>query len=119
LLWKNINFWRIATFALFIAVLALAFPLLKTDPHFVLDDSSMQIVESPTYGALFKYSIRNDGKSGGEAYVNFHVYLYERGGDQEDDYKTVGVNSGETESGEFFMGLRPGQSVHDWRVEIT
>jgi len=119
LLWKNINFWRITTFALFIAALALAFPLLNIGPHFVLDDSSMQIVDSPKHGALFSYTIRNDGKSGGEVMVNFHAYLYERGGDSEDDYKTIGVNAGETKSGEFFMELRPGQTVHDWRVELT
>ncbi len=119
MLWKSLNFWRVAAIVLFIAVLALAFPLLKSGPHFVLEDSSMQIVESPSHGTLFKYTIRNDGKSGGEVYVNFHAYLYERGGDQEDDYKTVGVNAGETVSGEFFMQLRPGQTVHDWRIELT
>jgi hypothetical protein len=119
MIWNSLTFWRIAAIGLFIAVLALAFPLLKTGPHFVLDDSSMQIVESPKHGALFKYTIHNDGDSSGEADINFHAYLYERGGDQEDDYKTVGANPGETKSGEFFMELRPGQTVHDWRIEIT
>ncbi len=119
MLWPNLNFWRIAALALFIAVLALAFPLLKTGPHFVLEDSSMRIVETPKHGALFRYTITNDGGSGGNAYVNFHAYLYERGGDTEDDYKLVGINAGETKSGEFFMELRPGQTVHDWRVELT
>jgi len=119
MLWKSLTFWRIATVALFIAVLALAFPHLKSGPHFVLEASSMQIVETPRHGALFKYTITNDGASGGETYVNFHAYLYERGGDQEDDYTTVGVNAGETKAGEFLMELRPEQTVHDWRIELT
>jgi len=119
MLWRSLQFWRIAAIALFIAVLALIYPLLKTGPHFVIEDSSMQVVDSPSHGALFKYTISNDGDSGGEAYINFHCYLYERGGDQEDDYETVGVNAGETKSGEFFMELRPGQTVHDWRIELT
>jgi hypothetical protein len=119
MIWRSLNFWRVAAIVLFIAVLALSFPLIKRGPHFVLEDSSMQVVEAPSHGALFKYTIKNDGSSGGEAYVNFHAYLYERGSDSEDDYKTVGVNPGETKSGEFFMELRPGQTVHDWRIELT
>ena len=119
MLWNNLTFWRIAAIGLFIAVLALAFPMIKAEPHFVLDDSSMEIINSPKQGALFRYTVTNRGDSDGEADINFHAYLYERGGDKEDDYKTVGVNAGETKSGEFFMELRPGQSVHDWRVEIT
>ena len=119
MIWNSLKFWRVAAIVLFIAVLALAFPLLKIGTHFVIEDSSMQIVESPSHGALFRYTIKNDGASGGEAYVNFYAYLYERGGDSEDDYKTAGVNAGETKSGEFFMELRPGQTVHDWRVELT
>jgi len=119
MLWKSLNFWRIATLALFIAVLALAFPLLKSGPKFVLEDSSMEIVESPTHGALFKYKVKNEGTSGGDTFVNFHAYLYERGGDSEDDYTTIGVNAGETKTGEFFMPLRTSQPVHDWRIELT
>ena len=119
MLWNNLKFWRVAAFAMFVAVLALAFPYLKPGPHFVLEDSSMQLVDSPKHGALFKYTVKNDGSSGGEIDVNFHCYLYERGGDQEDDYETVGVNAGEAKSGEFFMELRPGESVHDWRIELT
>lgn len=119
MLWKSLNFWRIATFVLFIAVLALAFPNLKSGPEFVLEDSGMQIVETPSHGALFSYKVRNEGTSGGDTFVNFHAYLYERGGDAEEDYKTIGVNGGETKTGEFFMPLRPNQSVHDWRVELT
>lgn len=119
MLWKSLKFWRIATLILFIAVLALAYPNLKSGPKFVLEDSGMEIVDSPKHGALFKYKVKNDGTSGGDVFVNFHAYLYERGGDAEDDYTTIGVNAGETKSGEFFMPLRPDQSVHDWRVEVT
>ena len=119
MLWNNLTFWRITAISLFIAVLVLAFPMIKAEPRFVLNDSSMEIIDSPKHGARFRYTGTNKGDSGGEAFVNFHAYLYERGGDQEDDYKTVGVNPGETKSGEFFMELRPGQTVHDWRIEIT
>lgn len=119
MLWKNINFWRIATLALFVAVLALAYPLMKPGPKFRLEESDMRVVETPSHGALFKYKVKNDGSSGGDTFVNFHVYLYERGGDSEDDYVIIGVNAGETKEGEFFMPLRPGQTVHDWRVELT
>jgi hypothetical protein len=119
MLWNNINFWRLAALVLFGAVLILAFPHLKPGPRFKLEASSMEIQSEPKYGALFRYTIRNDGGAGGEAYVNFHAYLYERGGDSEDDYIVIGINAGETKSGEFFMPLRPGQTVHDWRIEIT
>lgn len=119
MLWGNLKFWRIAAIGLFVAVLALAYPLLKTGPHFMLEESNMQIVETPGHGALFTYTIKNDGDAGGETFVNFHAYLYDRGGDSEDDYKTVGINAGETKSGEFFMELRPGQTIHDWRIELT
>ena len=119
MLWNNLRFWRIATLGLFVAVLALAYPNLKPSQHFVLEDSSMQIVDSPKHGALFRYAVTNDGTQGGEIDVNFHCYLYERGGDQEDDYERIGVNAGETKSGEFLMELRPGQTVHDWRIELT
>ncbi|MHB1361166.1 MAG: hypothetical protein ACYCW5_01025 [Thermoleophilia bacterium] len=119
MLWKNLKFWRLAAFGLFAAVLVLAYPHLKPGPHFVLEESNMEIVTSPQYGAKFTYTVKNDGGAGGETYVNFHCYLYDRGGDQEDDYETVGINSGETKSGEFFMQLRPGQPVHDWRIELT
>lgn len=120
MLWRSLNFWRIATFCLFAAVLALSYPLLNPGAKFQLQDSSMQIVnDGSRYGALFKYTVRNDGSDGGEAHVNFHAYLYDRGGDSDDDYTTIGVNAGGTKSGEFFMPLVPGQTVHDWRVEIT
>lgn len=117
MLWRNINFWRVTTFGLFAAVLVLAFINMGVKPKFMLESSSMELQQSPEYGALFKFTIRNDG-AGGDAYVNGHVYLYERGGDTETDYTVLGVNEGETKSGELFIPLRPGQTVHDWRVEI-
>ncbi len=47
MLWNNINFWRVAAFAAFAAVLVLLFPYLKLEPDFVLESSDMQIVDSP------------------------------------------------------------------------
>lgn len=117
MLWHNINFWRVTTFGLFGAVLIFAFLNMGVGPKFMLESSSMELVKEPQYGALFKFTIRNEG-AGGDAYVNGYLYLYERGGDTETDYTTVGINSGETKSGELFIPLRPGQTVHDWRVEI-
>lgn len=119
MLWKSINFWRIATLVLFVAVLAMAYPLIKPGPKFVLEASSMRVVDSPKHGALFTYTVKNEGSSGGDTFVNFHVYPYERGGDALDDYTTVGVNPGETKSGEFLLPLNPDQTVHDWRIELT
>lgn len=117
MLWNSINFWRITAVVLFIAVLALLFPYLGTSPRFVLESSDMQVVNSPEYGALFTFAVSNEGR-GGDAYVTCRVYLNERGGDSEEDYTVLGINSGETDSGELFIQLRPDQTVHDWRVEI-
>lgn len=118
MLWNNINFWRISAFIMFAAVLILAFPHLKTGPRFVLESSSMEITDTPRYGALFKFTINNEGRSG-EVYVSCNAYLYERGGDYESDYTVLGINSGETKSGQLFIPLRPGQTAHDWRVEVN
>ena len=117
MLWRNINFWRIAALALFAAVLVLAFPHLKTSPRFSLESSNMEIVSEPEYGARFTFSVSNDGRSG-DAYVTCRTYLYERGGEMEEDYTVMGISSGETDSGELFMPLRPGQTVHDWLVVV-
>jgi uncharacterized protein (DUF58 family) len=117
MLWRNINFWRGSTLVLFGVTLVFAFMYMGATPKFRIESSSMEIVEQPQHGALFKFSVRNDGKSG-DAYVNCYAYLYERGGDEETDYTVLGINSGETKSGELFVPLRPGQTVHDWRVEI-
>lgn len=118
MIWSNINFWRVASFALFAAVLVLIFPHLKLEPDFTLESSSVELVDSPEYGAKCTFTVSNSGK-GGEAYVTCHVYLYERGGDAVDDYTLLGINSGETDSGEIFIPLREGQSIHDWRVEVN
>ncbi len=118
MLWNNINFWRLASFVLFAAVLALAWPHLDLAPRFVLRSSDMEIVQAPEYGARFTFTVANEGGSDGEAYVTCHVYLYERGGDTEDDYTVLGINAGEEKNGELFIPLIPGQTVHDWRVEV-
>ena len=117
MLWRNINFWRLTSFGLFAVVLAFVFVNMGTAPKFVLQESSMELKEQPRYGALFKFTITNEGADG-DAYVNGHLYLYERGGDTETDYTMVGINSGQTKSGELFIPLRPGQTVHDWRIDI-
>lgn len=118
MLWRNLNFWRLTTGAVFAVILVFAFSSMGLEPKFILVDSSMELKNEPQYGALFKFTVRNDGASG-DAYVNGNLYLYERGGDTETDYTTMGVNSGETKSGELFIPLRPGQSVHDWRIELV
>ncbi|MHB0867401.1 MAG: hypothetical protein ACYC6B_08420 [Thermoleophilia bacterium] len=118
MLWRNLNFWRLTTFALFAVILIIAFRGMGVAPKFILEDSSMELRQEPQYGALFRFTIRNEG-AGGDAYVNGNVYLYERGGDTETDYTTMGINADETKSGELFIPLRPGQTVHDWRIEIV
>ena len=118
MLWNNINFWRFAAFALFAAVLVLGFPYLQLEPDFALESSDVQLVDSPEYGARCSFSVSNGGKDG-EAYITCHLYLYERGGDSVDDYTVLGINSGETDSGEIFIPLKDGQTVHDWRVEVN
>ncbi|MBE0430012.1 MAG: hypothetical protein IBX61_09125 [Thermoleophilia bacterium] len=117
MIWHNINFWRVASFGLFAMVLFFVFLEMGVKPKFTIEASSMEIVESPEYGALFKFTIRNDGRAG-DAYVNCYLYLYERGGDKQSDYIVLGIDSGQSKSGELFIPLRPGQTVHDWRVEI-
>lgn len=117
MLWRNINFWRVSTFGLFAVVLVFAFYNMSISPKFVLQSSDMVIKQEPQYGAQFYFTIKNEGSSG-DAYVNCNVYLYERGGDTETDYTVLGINKGETKSGELFIPLRPGQTVHDWRVEV-
>lgn len=117
MLWRNINFWRVTTFGLTAVLLFFAFTNIGVAPKFDLQDSRMELVEAPQYGARFHFTISNEGADG-DAYVNCHLYLYERGGDTQTDYTTLGISSGETKSGELFIPLRPGQSVHDWRVEI-
>lgn len=119
MLWNNINFWRLAAFGMFAAVLILAFPLLKTGPRFMLESSSMELVSSPQNGALFKFTVKNEGRSSGDVYVSCNVFLYERGGEYESDYTVMGINAGETEEGSLLIPLRPGQTVHDWKVEVN
>jgi hypothetical protein len=117
MIWKNINVWRLTALGLFGIILVFAFLNMGVAPKFSIEASSMELVQEPQYGARFHFTIKNEG-AGGDAYVNCHLYLYERGGDTETDYTTLGVNSGETKDGELFIPLRPGQTVHDWRVEI-
>ena len=119
MLWSSLKFWRFAALALFLAVLALAYPHLRPPTHFVLTSSSMQMQTGDRTGALFKYTVRNTGSEGGSINVNFHAYLYDRGGDSSDDYIAIGLNAGQTKSGQYFMRLQPGQTVHDWRIELT
>ncbi len=120
MLWRSLNFWRIAAIILFILVLILAFPLLKPGPRFKLQSSAMNIQKTGTmYGANFHYSVKNTGGLGGEVNVNFHAYLNDRGGESQFDYITIGINAGETKSGQFFMPLVPGQAVHDWRIDLS
>jgi hypothetical protein len=117
MLLNNINFWRIATALLFVAVLVLLFPWLDFGPDFTLESSSMEIVNEPLYGARFIFEVNNDGDAG-DAHVTCYLYLFERGGDTESDYVVVGVEENTTESGELFIPLPDGQQVHDWRVEV-
>lgn len=117
MLFNSINFWRVTTAALFIAVLVLLFPWLGLGPDFELEDSAMQLVDSPTYGARFTFTVRNDGEAG-DARVSGHLYLFERGGETEGDSIVIGVGEGETKSGELFIPLPQGQTVHDWRVDV-
>ncbi len=120
MLWRSLNFWRITAMALFVAVLILAFPLLKPGARFELRSSAMNIQRTGTkYGADFRYTVKNTGSDGGEVNVNFHAYLNDHGGESQDDYITIGINAGQSKSGQFFMPLIPGQKVHDWRIEIT
>ena len=119
MLWRSINFWRITTAILFGIVLILAVPHLRPETRFTLESSSMQMQNGPRYGAVFKYTVKNTGTDGGSVDVNFHAYLNERGGETQDDYESIGINAGQSKSGEFFMPLSPGQVVHDWRIELT
>ncbi|MHB8142862.1 MAG: hypothetical protein ACYDGX_04260 [Thermoleophilia bacterium] len=119
MLWSSLKFWRFSALVLFLAVLALAYPHVGPQTHFVLKSSSMEMQSGDRTGALFRYTVQNTGSQGGSVNVNFHAYLYDRGGDTDDDYVTIGVNAGQTKSGEYFMQLRPGQTVHDWRIELT
>lgn len=118
MIWSNINFWRLASLALFIAVLILLYPHLGLGPRIVLEDSNVELVETPQHGAKCTFTVRNEGGSDGEAYVSCHLYLYQRGGDMEEDYTLMGVNSGDSKSGELFIPLNPGQTVHDWQVMV-
>jgi hypothetical protein len=119
MLWNNINFWRVAAFVLFAAVLALSWPYLGLSPRYELRSSDMQVVQAPEYGARFTFTVANEGKRDGEAYVTCHLYLDDRGGDTEDDYVVLGINKGDEKSGELFIPLRPGRTVHDWRIEVS
>ncbi|MHB0915154.1 MAG: hypothetical protein ACYC5A_01885 [Thermoleophilia bacterium] len=118
MLFSSINFWRLTTMLLFAAVLVLLFPWLGLGPDFTLEESSMEIVEAPLYGANFTFTVSNSGDSG-EARVACFLYLYERGGDTKDDYTVIGIDAGATESGELFIPLPQGQKIHDWRVEVS
>lgn len=117
MLLNNINFWRIMTAVFFVATLVLLFPWLDFGPDFTLESSDMEIVSEPTYGARFTFEVSNSGDAG-DAHVSCFLYLYERGGDTEGDYIVIGIDGGETKSGELFIPLPDGQEVHDWRVEV-
>ncbi len=119
MLWRSINFWRIAAMFLFVLVLILAFPLLKPGPRFELTSSGMNIQSGTRYGADFHYTVKDTGGASGDVNVNFHAYLNERGGDSQNDYITIGMDSGQSKSGQFFMPLVPGQKVRDWRIDLT
>lgn len=118
MLFNSINFWRLTTLALFVAVLVLLFPWLGFGPRFELESSKMELVDSPTYGARFDFTVRNEGEAG-DAHVTCYLYLYERGGDSESDYTVIGIDAGEAKAGELFIPLPQGQPVHDWRVEVS
>jgi hypothetical protein len=118
MLWSNINFWRLTSLVFFITVLVLAYPHLGREPRFVLDSTNVEIVDAPEHGAKCSFTVRNEGGSDGDAYISCHLYLYERGGDTEEDYTVLGVNSGESKSGEIFIPLGPNQTIHDWQVLI-
>ncbi|RJQ44042.1 MAG: hypothetical protein C4534_07000 [Gaiellales bacterium] len=117
MLFNSINFWRLTSLALFAAVLVLLFPWLGLSPDFELETAEMQLVDSPTYGARFTFTVRNDGDAG-DARVTCHLYLFERGGDTESDHIVIGVEGGQSKSGELFIPLPQGQTVHDWRVDV-
>ena len=78
MLLNSLNFWRITALALFVAVLVLLFPYLKIGPSFTLESSQMEIVEEPTYGAHFDFTVNNDGRAG-DARVTGYLYLFEAG----------------------------------------